>query len=254
MKIIITVVAICLCLLYEIKGQSNDNPKKHPITLSMETEFPIQHLARLTYSIKGSKVPIGASLFIQGGFPGYLNQFIDIIVDKKEKGNQYLKKNMQPMPGMGAGASFFYRHWSIELLYQNTGYKLKEKNARELVENLLPDDASYIAYDMDNFSKIFPMFGDVYNNYKLTSQARLQQISSHVGYKFLFRQNGRLGGEFKLGALTIFESNLRTTTEQTNEAADYLISLVNSYLDEELREDTQWLIVPTASVGLFVRL
>ncbi len=74
------------------------------------------------------------------------------------------------MPGIGAGANLFYSHWSIEFLYQNTGYKISNKNAHELVENLLPDEASYIAQDMNTFSKIFPLFGDVYNNYKLTPQ------------------------------------------------------------------------------------
>jgi hypothetical protein len=252
---------LCICLKYKVNGQSSDGPqapasidKFHHITVSVETEFPVQHLARLAYAIGSPKKPFGISLFIHGGLPAYLDQSIDFVVDKKEKANAYLKNNLQPLPCFGAGVEFFYRHWSLEFLYQNTSYKINKKNARELVENLLPNSESYIAQEMNTFSKIFPVFGDVYNNYKLTSQFRLNQISSHIGYKFLFWKNSRLGGEFKLGVLTIFESSLETKTDQSNEAADYLVGLVNSSLDEELRQNIQWLIVPTASAGVFIKL
>lgn len=252
---------LCLCFLTETKGQEcappnpgSENKKYLLISFCIETQFPVQHFVSLAYSIGSSRTPFGMSLFIQGGYSAYLNQSIDFIVDKKEDANTYLKKNLQPFPGIGAGAELFYNHWNIEFLYQNTGYKISNKNARELVENLLPESESYIAQDMSTFSKIFPMFGNVYNNYKLTSQIRLQQIAGNIGYKFLFWKNNRFGGEFKLGALTIFESSLETKTDQSNEAADYLINLINNSLDDEIRKSTQWLVVPTVSFGVFVRL
>jgi hypothetical protein len=186
--------------------------------------------------------------------PGYLNQSIDFVVDKKEKANTYLKNNLQPSLSIGAGTELFYSHWKIEFLYQKTSYKISNKNARELVENLLSNSASSIAQDMNTFSKIFPIFGNVYDNYMLTSQISLQQISGNIGYKFMFWKNGRLGGEFKLGALTIFESSLETSTDQSNAAADYLVGIVNKSLDDELRQDAQWLIIPTASIGFFIKL
>lgn len=230
--------------------QVNGSKNYYPLAFSFETQVPVQNLARLSYSFENSQKALNFSLFLQVGIPFYIDQSVDFIIDKDEKANPYLKKNISPLPGIGIGSCLSIHSWTIELLYQNTGYKINQKPAKELVENPLPQNAADIAVKIDNFSKVFPRFGDVYSNYLLTPSVKLHQAAIQAGYKFQLLKNGRLGCYFKVGALTVFESSLKTNTNQSNAAADYLVNVVNVSLDEEIRTETQWSIIPMASLAI----
>jgi hypothetical protein len=248
----IVVVLICLSATFPVYCQQDSPIGKNSFALSAETQVPVQQLVRFAYSLNKSGLPLGFSFFIQSGLSSYIGLAVDNVIDKKEKANSYLKENLKPQIGFGTGLGLTYHRWTGEVAYQNTAYMLDHKIARELVANLVPENASDITVRMDKFSSTFPLFGNVYSKYRLTPTMSLHQVLVQAGYKFPLRKNSRMGCLLKIGALFIVNSSLIIRTDQSNAAADYIINILNSSLQDKISAETDGHIFPAASFSLYI--
>lgn len=102
-----------------------------PFSLSIETQVPIQNDIRFSYSVGNLSPKSAIAAFLQLGMPAYLDESIDIIFDESGKENPYLKNNLEKKCGAGFGILWKLYRWQINILYQNTGYKINERPARE---------------------------------------------------------------------------------------------------------------------------
>ncbi len=225
-----------------------------PLSLSLDTQFPIQNDIRIFYTMRNlpHKTAIGA--FFQLGMPAYLNESIDIIFDKSGKENPYLKNNLEKKCGAGFGILWKLYRWQINILYQNTGYKIRNKPARELIENLAPESTGNVVNQINDFADKFPPFGNIYESYLLEPNFRLHQFVLEGGYKFQFPKQSRFGIQIKAGIDIFFDSTLETITEQQNLATDFLVKVVNDAVNQKINTKVQGLVKPIASFSIHYNL
>jgi hypothetical protein len=224
------------------------------VSFALESQFLVQNMLKVSYSLGTGTEDFTVSPFIQIGKTAYFDQSIDLIFDKDEKANPYSKKHLKGSVGFGFGAGVNLKKWLIELSYQNTRYRINDRPAKELVDNLTPSSSLEIADLLDNFSEDFPQFGDIYNNYLLSPGLKLHELVLQGGYKVNFIKSGKLSGAIKGGIIIFAENSLTIGTDRTDLAADYLVDLVKQPLEQLIRSDIQGKIRPVFSVCIHLNL
>ncbi len=220
-----------------------------PITFSVGTQVPVQNEIRISYNFRKLRRSY-FSMFLQAGYPSYMDEAIDYIFDEEDPANTYLKKHLEGRFSAGCGTYWNSSHWRLGLLFQYTSYAIRNRTAREMVENLIPENGEEIVTAMNNFSMRFPMFGDFYNNYLLTSKIWFYQLGIQGGYQFKLYKDSRFGCRIEIGAITVFSNSLEITSNQSNIASDFVISAITEPLNEEIQEGMQWTIIPTVSLSM----
>jgi hypothetical protein len=238
-----------LCFLFLWLTSATIAQKRQlPLSISVETQVPVQHLFRMSYNITPPS-PFRFFAFFQGGLPAYSDLTVDYLMPDEDVVTSYLKTNLKPLPGFGAGLGVGYKHWICEASYQNMAYRLNQQSARQIVEGLLPEYAEDISENVEGFFEMFPIFGDLYNDYMLQTNARLQQLHLQCGYAFPIGKADKINIQLKAGAITAFAGKLTTETEKTNIATDFVVGIINQPLNEKMKEETLWRVIPTLSVA-----